>query len=545
MSNAATALFTHLPILLIVWPLGWGILLLLGAARSSDHPPGSDHPETSLRRERWLSLSGAAITLLGASLLSWDAAHGAIRVYSLGDWPAPFGIALVSDRLSALFLLLTAVVAGSALAFAIGSWDHRGRAFHPLFHIQWAGLNGAFLTGDIFNLFVFFEVLLIASYALLTHGLGQARLRVAFGYVVVNLTASALFLLGLALIYGAYGSLNLADLAQRTAALEPQPLFLARAGATLLLVVFAIKAAAAPLYLWLPAAYSAASPPVAALFAIMTKVGIYAIIRVHWAVWGGESGVLGSAAFALLLPVAIVTGLLGVAGALAARTLSRQIAFLTVASVGTILIGVALATPKGIAAALFYLVHSTVTVALLFLVVALVAAQRGEIGDAIQPAPALRDPVALGLLMLLAAASAIGIPPLPGFLGKLYLLEASLDRPGQGAVWLTLIAVGALTLIALARAGVTIFWHSHPKRITVWPAGDSRVLMQPVVALVVVVAAMTLWAEPLYRFTYAAAVQAADQTAYARVVLERVHFSAPWTRPYDGVLPQTEPPEVP
>ncbi|GAB6050220.1 monovalent cation/H+ antiporter subunit D [Hydrogenophilus islandicus] len=533
-------LLMHLPVLLVAGPLVWGVLLLLLSPPTSEEPQGSNHPDPSWKRLRRLSFMGGVVTLLLALVLFMQSDGGAITAYPLGDWPPPFGIVLVADRLAALFVLLTAVVALAALAFALGSWDHRGRLFHPLFHIQWAGLNGAFLTGDIFNLFVFFEVLLIASYALLTHGLGSARLRAGFGYVVVNLTASALFLLGLALTYGAYGSLNLSDLALRTPELTPEQLLLARAGAALLLIVFAVKAAAAPLALWLPAAYSAASPPVAALFAIMTKVGLYAIIRVHWAVWGGPAGSLVASHFSLLLPAAVATALLGVTGALAARTLTRQVAYLTIASVGTTLLGVAVATSKGIAAALFYLVQSTITVALLFLLVALIAAQRGSVGDTIQPAPALKDPVALGVVMLFAAASAIGIPPFPGFLGKLYLLEASLDAPATPVIWTTLLAVGALTLVALARAGVTIFWHVQPQQITVWPAGASRTLLRPVVALVAVVFAMTLWAEPLYRFTYAAALQAADPSAYAEVVLDAAQRDAPWVRPYDGTVGKRE-----
>ena len=212
-----------------------------------------------------LALGGVAVSLLG------EASSGAIQVYEVGNWPAPFGIVLVLDRLSALMVILTALLAIAVLLYAIGSgWDARGKHFHALFQFLLMGVCGAFLTGDIFNLFVFFEVLLIASYGLMIHGGGKQRLRAGVQYVVYNLLGSTLFLFALGTIYAVSGTLNMADLAQRAAEMPASETAILRVGAVLLLLVFAVKAALLPLHFWLPATYSLAPAPVAALFAIMT-----------------------------------------------------------------------------------------------------------------------------------------------------------------------------------------------------------------------------------------------------------------------------------
>ena len=238
------------------------------------------------------------------------------------------------------------------------------------------GLNGAFLTGDLFNLFVFFEVLLVASYGLLVHGRGAERLRAGFHYVVVNLAASALFLIGIALLYALTGTLNLADLAVRVPRVAPADAPLVRAAALMLFVVFAVKAAVFPLYLWLPGAYAAAAPPVAALFAVMTKVGVYAILRVHALIFGVDAEAAGP----WLLGAAVATSVLGVLGAVAADTLAGMTAYLTLASMGTLLIAVGAFSGAGVSAALYYLVHSTLVIAALFLLAERIAGQRGDDG---------------------------------------------------------------------------------------------------------------------------------------------------------------------
>ena len=224
----------------------------------------------------------STIALVPVALMLWQqAAQGNVGVYQLGDWQAPFGIVLVLDQLSALMLLLTAVLALPALLYGCGGDDRRGPNFHSLFQFQLMGINGAFLTGDLFNLFVFFEVLLIASYGLALHGRGPERVKAGLHYVVLNLTGSALFLIALGLIYGTTGTLNMADFAVKAQALEGSEQTLLTVAVLLLWVVFGLKAALFPLYFWLPAAYANATAPVAALFAIMTKVGIYAILRMQ------------------------------------------------------------------------------------------------------------------------------------------------------------------------------------------------------------------------------------------------------------------------
>jgi multicomponent K+:H+ antiporter subunit D len=486
-----------------------------------------------------------ASVLLGAALsvaLAWQAADGQIRVYRVGDWPAPYGIALVVDRLGALMLVLTSLVAVPVLWYASGGWDAHGRHFHALFQFQLMGLNGAFVTGDLFNLFVFFEVLLIASYVLMLHGQGGVRLRVGLHYVVLNLSASALFLVGVALLYAKTGTLNFADLALRVPMVGGPDAALLKAGALLLLVVFGFKAALAPLSMWLPATYAAATAPVAALFAIMTKVGVYAILRVHGVVFGAEAGDAALIAEPLLLPLAMATSVAGVLGALAARTLERLVAWLTVASVGTVLMAVGLYDAKAWSAALYYMVNSTLVVAGLFLLAELVAAQRGDAADQLRPASAVAQPAVLGLMMLLAAASAAGLPPLPGFIGKLMLLEASAPHAWQAAVWATVLGVGFLTLVGLARAGSILFWHVDDQAPGAASGASPRLLAATMLLLAATVA-MSAWAAPLQRYTLAAAEQLVDRAAYARAVLGEATAAEGSTRPYRFSSPPPLPKE--
>ena len=531
MNALASMLQAHLPVLPVLLPALTAVAMLLapGLEGPAGRVPGG------LAWRRGLGLASVALGLALALALAWRAAQGELIVYRLGDWPAPFGIVLTVDRLSALMLVLAQLVALPVLAYACGGWDAHGRHFHPIFQFQLMGLAGAFVTGDLFNLFVFFEVLLIASYVLLVHGQGQARLRAGVQYVALNLVASLLFLVGLALVYATAGTLNMADLPQRLAAVDGDQAPLARAAALVLLVVFGFKAALAPLHLWLPGAYSAASAPVAALFAIMTKVGAYSIIRVHATVFGPDAGAAALAAQPWLLPLALATSVLGAAGALAAHSMGRMVAYLNVSSVGTILIGVALFDADGLSAALFYLGHSTLVVAGLFLLAELVGAQRGEAGDRLRPATPLAQPVRLGLMMLLGGASVAGLPPLPGFLGKVMLMQSAQAVPAWPWIWAVVLGVGALTLLGLARAGSILFWNvrAEPARTNAaGSSGASARLIGSTVALLAGGALMTVLAGPLTRYTDAAAAQLADRAAYVRAVLGA--SGAPTTRPYDG-----------
>ena len=331
-----------------------------------------------LTLQRVVSTVGAVALVALAVGLTWQASQGTIVAYELGDWPAPFGIVLVADRLSTLMVLLTSLLALAVLVYVIGSgWDGRGRHFHALFHFQLMGIIGAFLTGDAFNLFVFFEVLLIASYGMMIHSGGAMRLRAGTQYVVYNLLGSTLFLFALGTLYAVTGTLNMADLAERVAALPEAETALVRVGAVLLLLVFAVKAAVLPLHFWLPGSYANAPAPVAALFAIMTKVGAYAILRVYTLIFPPDLAATEGLFGVWLMPAALLTLAVGMIGVLGAVRLERLVAFSVIGSMGMLLVAIALFTPEATTAALYYIIHSTFAGAALFLIVDLVAQRRG------------------------------------------------------------------------------------------------------------------------------------------------------------------------
>ena len=515
------SLADQLPILPVLLPLFTALALLLLGDGDASRPWA-----------RRLVLGSVLLGAVLAGLLVERAATGGLTVYRLGEWPAPFGIVLVVDRLAALMVGLTSAIALPVLLYASGGWDSHGRHFHALFQFQLMGLNGAFLTGDLFNLFVFFEVLLIASYVLMTHGLGRERLRVGIQYVVLNLAASALFLLGIAVIYALTGTLNMADLALRVPLVAAPEAALLQAGALLLLVVFSFKAALVPLAMWLPNTYAAASAPVAALFAIMTKVGVYAIWRVHGVIFGADAGASAFTVQPLLLPLALATSVVGVAGALAAHTLPRLIAWLTVASVGTIVAAIGLFGAAAWSAAMYYLVNSTLVIAGLFLLSELVASQRGPMAERLEPCNPVAQPLLLGLMLLLAAASNAGLPPLPGFIGKLMLLQAASTHPWAVAVWVVVLTVGFFTLIGLTRAGSILFWSVRPE-VAGGAAGSSPKLVAAMVSLLAMSVMLSVWAAPVQRYTAAAAAQLMDRDAYARAVLAETGGAlADTVRPY-------------
>lgn len=520
----------HLPILPVLLPALTAIVLLL----LGDHGGSSSaHEDPRMTWARRIAIVSAALGLLLAVSLVLRAGAGELMAYRLGDWPAPFGIVLVVDRLSAMMLLLTSCIALPVLWYACGGWDAHGRHFHALFQFQLMGLNGAFVTGDLFNLFVFFEVLLIASYVLMMHGQGRERFRVGVHYVVLNLIASALFLIGVALLYALTGTLNMADLALRVPAVTGPDAAVLQAAAFVLLVVFGFKAALMPLSMWLPATYAAASAPVAALFAIMTKVGVYAIVRVHGVIFGLEAGDSALAVQPVLLPLALATSVLAVLGALAARTLPRMVAWLTVVSVGTILAAFGLYGAEAWSASLFYMVNSTLVIGGLFLLSELVASQRGDASSWLVPASPVAQPVLLGLLLLLGAASVAGLPPLPGFLGKLMILQAAGPHDWGTAVWSVVLLVGFLTLVGVARAGSILFWNVRRDLAPLGASGASPQLVAATATLLGAGVLMSVFAAPIKGYTDAAATQLMDRAAYARVVLpEMGGEQADTTRPY-------------
>jgi len=521
----------HLPILPVLLPAITAVLLLLMGDHGGDAHGGHGHHK--LLWARRLALASTALGLLIAAALVQRAATGELIAYRVGDWPAPFGILVLVDRLGAMMLMLGACVALPVLFYASGGWDAHGRYFHALFQFQLMGLYGAFVTGDLFNLFVFFEVLLIASYVLMVHGQGRERFRVGLHYVVLNLAASALFLIGVALIYAKTGTLNLADLALRVPQVAAPDAAVLQVAAMLLLVVFGFKAALMPLAMWLPATYSASSPPVAALFAIMTKVGVYAIVRVHGVMFGDSGGATALTVEPVLLPLALLTSVVGVMGALSARTLARLVAWLTVTSVGTVLAGIGLYGAAAWGAAFYYLLNSTLVIAALFLLAELVAAQRGDADGQLVPASPVAQPTLLGLMLLLAAASTAGLPPLPGFIGKLMLLEASTGHAWAAAFWTVVLVVGFITLVGLARAGSILFWHVRTDLPDGASAGSSPKLVLATCSLLAASVLMSVASAPIQRYTHAAAVQLTDRAAYAEAALgEQGGAAAQTARPY-------------
>ena len=494
----------HLVILPILLPLLCGALALLVVRRGDALP-------------RLLNLAGCLLLLPLTLWLLQDTSGGGYRVYALGDWPAPFGIVLVADRLAALMLVLTALVALCSLLYAVAGELRTRPYFHVLFQFQLLGLNGAFLTGDLFNLFVFFEILLIASYGLLLQGegAGAARTRAALHYVVLNLAGSALFLIAVGIIYGVTGTLNMADLARVAAQPEMGNAPLLQAGALLLLVVFMLKAALLPLYFWLPAAYSAAAAPVAALFAIMTKVGVYAILRVFTLIFGAGAGAAAGVAEPWLLPLALLTVALGALGVLAARTLRLLVSYLVIVSLGTLLAGVGLFSAAGIGAALYYLLHTTLITACLYLLADVIACQRGPHADALTAGTAVGRPRLTGTGFFLAAVAVAGMPPLSGFLGKLLILEAALDHRVLPWLWATLLGGGLLGIVALGRAGSVLFWKSAGRPAQALPARPLAAALLPLAASPLLV----MFAQPVQEYAAAAAGQLLLPQGYIDAVL--------------------------
>jgi len=489
-------------------------------------------------RSRWVAAFslGATLALLGLAIgLVRQADDGVVQAYLLGNWQAPWGIALALDRLAALMLLLTAAVALGALVYALGAEGGHGAAapsgrshFHSLFQFQLMGLNGAFLTADLFNLFVFFEVLLAASYGLLLHGATRARLSASVHYVVFNLTGSALFLIAVSLLYGVAGTLNMADLAQKLPLLAPENRRLAEAAALMLLVVFAVKAALLPLYFWLPDTYAAASAPVAALFAIMTKVGVYAIARSTTLTFGAPP--LAGLATPALPVLALATLVLAAFGALAATRLRGLVAYLVVASAGTLLLAIGIGSAGTLGAGLFYLVNSTLVAAAWFLIAERIALARGG-SDLLEPRALGHAPAgwaALGVAFFVAAVAVAGVPPLAGFFGKALLLQAAGQTPF--AVWAVALVLGSslAMMVALARAGSTLFWKggvggagsaaSVARAVPTAPSAAPQHMA--IVALLAALLATTVAAGPLARYTADTAAQLLAREPYLRAVLD-------------------------
>jgi multicomponent K+:H+ antiporter subunit D len=505
-------MMAHLPVLPVVLPLlAAGILLLL--------------ERSGIGLQRMIGITASALLVLMALLLVVVADSGQVTVYLLGNWPAQLGISLAVDRLSAIMLISTALLGFTGLLYAASGWDRRAPHFHALFQLLLAGLNGAFLTGDLFNLFVFFEVLLIASYGLLLSGGRGVRMRAGLHYVVFNIAASTLYLFAVGLLYGLLGALNMAEMSLRIVAAPAENLALIKAAGGLLLVVFCAKAALFPLYLWLPETYARAPAPVVALFAIMTKLGVYAVLRVYTLLFGDDAGALAGFAWDWLLPAGAAGLLLASLGAIAAASLRSLTAYLVVASAATLFIAVALATPTAFGAALYYLLHSTFITAALFLIADMIRRQRKRAGDSLRKLDRIASPGLLGTLFFIAAVSLVGLPPLSGFIGKVALLSAIDD----GWIWGLILVTSLLALIALAHAGSQLFWHRAQEVADApVPAAPRRVEVAAVLLLLTLGIGISLAAQPVLRYTQAAGAQLAAPDGYRNALLQaRPHVPEP------------------
>jgi multicomponent Na+:H+ antiporter subunit D len=492
-----------LPVLPLLVPLFTAVAALL-AARSRT-------------AQRWISAAGALV-LLGVSVaLLGRVLEEGILVVQPGAWPAPFGISVVADLLGAIMVLLTGAIGAAVGIYSLSAIPEENETFghHPLYHILLMGVNGAFLTGDLFNLYVWFEVLLIASFVLLVLGNRRGQVRGAVAYVTVNLAASALFLAGIGLLYGATGALNMADLSVRLPEVDSPGLVTALS--MLFLVAFGVKAAVFPLFYWLPASYHTPPAAVSAVFAgLLTKVGVYALIRVFTLLFTADVAFTHT----LLLVVAGVTMVTGVLGAAAQTDVRRILSFHIVSQIGYMIMGLALFTKLALVGAVFYVMHHIIVKANLFLVGGVMhrlggSSDLGRLGGLYRSRPLL------AVLFLIPALSLAGVPPLSGFWAKLVLIQAGLQT-GQYLIVGVALAVGGLTLYSMTKIWMQGFWEAQPEGAApLANPGAARMvpLLLPIAALAAVTLAIGLWAQPLFDVAGAAADQLLDPTAYRRAVL--------------------------
>jgi len=461
--------------------------------------------EKQIERQRFLSIAGASLTVFVSVLLVMNAANGQVTLYALGNWDAPYGIQLMADRLSSLMVLLTSILLLAALIYASAGDDKTGRYFYPLMMFQAMGINGAFLTTDIFNLFVFFEILLIASYSLLIHGGGKHKTSAAVHYVMLNLVGSVIFLFALGIIYGTLGTLNMAHMAMRVRELSPDQAQLAQIGGLMLLSVFALKAAMLPLQFWLPRTYASAAGPVVALFAIMTKVGVYSILRIHGLVFGDHAGTLQDLGQDWIWVLSLLTLVIATLGVLSSPSLKRLAAHLVILSVGTLLIAVSFGTERSIAAALYYAAHSTFAGAALFLIGDIVAEQRVRSFDRIVAGRALAQPFAIGILFFVVAITLIGMPPMSGFIGKLLVMQSIDSNAHLIWAWPLLLISSLASIVAFSRSGSTLFWRTTGK--SDGTNASARRKFVAVWLLVLAAPLMSIFAGPITEYTEATAQQ--------------------------------------
>lgn len=527
--------------------------------------------EKQRRLKAVMNSVSAALCLLAAVMLlertGGPDGAGTTSVYLAANWAAPFGITLVADRLSTLMLVLGGVLGLASAMFSAARWDKAGVHFHPLFQLQLMGLNGAFLTGDLFNLFVCFEIMLAASYGLLLHGSGRTRVQAGLHYIAINLAASSLFLIGAAMLYGVTGTLNMADMAARIAQVAPADRGLLHAAAAILSVAFLAKAAMWPLNFWLVPAYGNATAPVGALFAILTKVGIYTIVRL-WTLMFPETA--GDSAFFggdWLFWGGIATLTFGAVGMLGSQRPGYLAGFAIITSSGTLLAAASFGQADLTAGALYYLLSSTLAASIFLLLTDVVERWRND-GSTFAPyespddAPFLSAdfsstvgvnldeeeevligrpiPAAaafLGLAFLCCALLIAGLPPLSGFLGKFAMLSAVLGHEAPATSgWIfmgALLASGLVAMIALSRVGIRTFWATSHRA-----APQLRLIEGvPLAALVIACVMLTVQADTVMRYTASTARALHEPTGYITAVLSAKPRPGPSTIPNPEAKP--------
>lgn len=436
---------------------------------------------------------------------------GDILAHWLGNWTPPFGIVVVADLLAVIMLLLASITALAATVFSLRDLDADRERFqaHPLTQFLLMGINGAFLTGDLFNMFVWYEVMLISSYGLLTLGGEPRQLRVGIPYLALGLFSSALFLVGATALYGVTGTLNLADLSVRVAALEGQGAIMANVASVILLGAFGIKAALFPLYFWLPDGYPAPPVSVATFFAgIMTKVGVYSLLRVFTLVFRGEGDGAG-----LILPLAGFTMLVGVLGAICQTNLRRLLSFHIISQVGYMVMGIGMFTPLGVAGGIIYLIHHIMVKASLFLISGVCEKMTGR-KDIGEMGGLLRRYPFLATLFFVSASSLAGLPPLSGFFAKFVVLRAGFES----RLWLIVAAslvASLLTLFSMMKIWQYVFWRREAAPVKPPP----RLLYGPAILLTSFSITLAVAAEPLFHLGMDAAHQLLDPGRYIETVL--------------------------
>jgi multicomponent Na+:H+ antiporter subunit D len=469
------------------------------------------------RVQRALGIVALTATVAINVLLLAQVGDGSMLVAGFGGWEAPVGITLVIDTFSAIMLVVSSVMLLAVLVYAIGSPRTTDEVtfFHPVYLVLAAGVSASFTTGDLFNLFVAFEITLVASYVLITLGGSRAQVRHGMTYVVISLLASTLFISGVALVYAATGTVNMADLAVRLGEIDPG---IRSTLGILFLVVFGIKAAIFPLFFWLPDSYPTAAAPITAIFAgLLTKVGVYAIIRSQTLLFAGQER------STLLLVVAGLTMLVGVLGAIAQDDVKRILSFHIISQIGYMIFGLGLFTVAGLAATVFYVVHHILIKTTLFLVGGLIeertgTAQLRRLGGMVHTAPLL------AVLFLLPALSLAGIPPLSGFVAKLTLIQSGMEAGAYLTVGVALF-VSILTLFSMTKIWAGVFWGSpdEPSPVPVGRQGprlrSPRLMVLPTALLVAASLAFVVMAAPLYGLGENAARGLMDPAFYVEEVL--------------------------